>query len=208
MQNQPDWKKITPRVESLLRLKSFLVAFKMLLIILYVIVSPQLLDAEIFIWTDENGIKHFSNTGPQSTGKYTVIPESEYKGEEPIPPEKTEPITKEPEKIPKPSPKESQSPPESQADVKTDNELKSEDKSVKPKGPCITRYLKRKAPNGSVITLNDNWVWQIEESQRPQVVEEWGLGNRLKVCFEDGIIINMTRDEITSFKARRLKRIR
>jgi len=106
-------------MESLLRLKSFPMAFKMLLIILYVIVSTQLLYAEIFTWTDENGIKHFSNTGPQSAEKFTVIPESEYKGE------KTEPITKEPGKAPKTNPKESQSQPESQADVKTDNEITS-----------------------------------------------------------------------------------
>jgi len=177
-------------------------AIKILFISLYVIVSAQLLYAEIFTWTDENGIKHFSNTGPQSTEKYTVIPESEYKGE------KTESITKEPGKAPKTNPKESQSQPESRADVKTDNEITSEDDSVKLKGPCITRYLKRKAPNGSVITLNDDWLWQIEESLRLQVVEEWELGNRMQVCLEDGIIINMTRDQTASFKARRLKRIR
>ncbi len=189
-------------MELLLRLKSFPVAFIMLVIILYVIVSTPLLYAEIFIWTDENGVKHFSNTGPQSTEKFTVIPESEYKGE------KTAPITKEPEKAPQTNPKEAQSQPESQAAVKTDNEKTSEDNSDKPKGPCITRYLKRKAPNGSVITLNDDWVWQIEESFRSQVVEEWELGNQLKVCLEDGIIINMTRDQTASFKARRLRRIR
>ncbi|MEE8541375.1 MAG: DUF4124 domain-containing protein [Desulfobacterales bacterium] len=185
-----------------------MIAIKILVIILYVIVFAPLLNAEIFIWTDENGVKHFSNTGPQDTEKYTVIPESEYKGEKPIPPEKTEPITKEPEKAPQTDQNESQSQPESQADVKTDNEKTSEDNSDKPKGPCISRYLKKKAPNGSVITLNDDWVWQIEESFRSQVVEEWEVGNQMKVCLEDGIIINMTRDETTSFKARRLRRIR
>ena len=179
-----------------------MIAIKILVIGFYVFASAPPLSAEIYTWTDENGIKHFSNTGPQRTEKYTVTPESEYKGE------KTEPITKEPEKIPETSPKESQSQPQSQADVKTDNEKTSEDKSVKPKGPCITRYLKRKAPDGSAVTLNDNWVWQIEESFRSQVVEEWEVGNQMKVCLEDGIIINMTRNETTSFKARRLKRIR
>jgi len=177
-------------------------AIKILVILLYIIVSTPLLNAEIFIWTDENGVKHFSNTGPQDTEKYTVMPESESNGE------KTEPITPEPGKTPETDPKESQSQPESQADIKTDNKKTSEDNSDKPKGPCITRYLKRKAPNGSLITLNDDWVWQIEESFRSQVIEEWEVGNQMKVCLEDGILINMTRDETTSFKARRLKRIR
>jgi len=180
-----------------------MMAIKILLISLYVFVSAPLLNAEIFTWTDENGIKHFSNTNPQNTKTYTVTPESESKAE------KTEPITQEPQKAPPTSPKkEDQSQSESQADVKTEDESTSEDNSPKPKGPCMTRYLRRKAPDGSDITLNDNWVWQIEGSFRAQVVEEWAPGNQLKVCFEDGLIINLTRDETTSFKARRLRRIR
>ena len=117
-----------------------MIAIRILLISLYVFASAPLLSAEIFIWTDENGVKHFSNTGPQRTEKYTVTHESEYKGE------KTEPITKEPEKALKTNPKESQSQPESQADLKTENKLTSEDNSDKPKGSCISRYLKRKQP--------------------------------------------------------------
>ena len=176
--------------------------FRVPIIIFFcLIVATSLLGAELYNWTDENGVQHFSNQRPENQKNITVIqgvPESTSPA---APAEKVTPVDTDTEK----AETQTQAQPEAPKAAETDNKIRPEDID-RYLGPCYVRYIKRKPPNGMFITTNANWVYQIAEPQRVLVVEQWKVGDQLKICRERGLIFNMTRDTSVAIEAVRVRK--
>ncbi len=172
-----------------------------LIFVLCLLVPVSLWGGELYNWTDENGVQHFSNQRPKNIKNIRVIqgaPESS--GQQ------------------APAPKAASAGAEAgameiqpQSRAATPQAAPSGDQ-VRPLdidrylGPCYERFLKKKSRNGSLITTNANWVYQISEPLRPLVINQWRVGDRLKICREKGFIFNMTRDATIAIEAVRVRK--
>jgi hypothetical protein len=172
-----------------------------LIFILCLLVPASLWGGELYNWTDETGVQHFSNQRPENIKNIRVIQGAPDSGSQEAPVKKAAPVGAEPEEA---TAQPQASAPEQQA-ASTGNQLRPEDID-RYLGPCYVRFLKRKTPNGSLITTNANWVYQIREPLRPLVVKQWQVGDQLKICREKGFIFNMTRDATVAIEAVRVKK--
>lgn len=170
-------------------------------IFLCLIVPTSLLGAELYNWTDENGVQHFSNQRPENQKNITVIQGVPESNSPAAPVEKATPVDTDTKKA------ETQAPakPATQKATGAGNKIRPEDID-RYLGPCYVRYIKRKPPNGMFITTNANWVYQIAEPQRVLVVEQWQVGDQLKICRKRGLIFNMTRDTSVAIEAVRVRK--
>ncbi len=175
-----------------------------LIFALCLLIPASLWGGELYNWTDENGIQHFSNQRPENIKNIRVIQAA---------PESTAPAAPAPEpaaeSTPAPKPETAPVPPKT-AEAAPEaapprNQLTPEDID-RYLGPCYERFLKKKTVNGSLITTNANWVYQIGEALRPLVVKYWQVGDRLKICREKGFIFNITRDPTIAIEAVRVRK--
>lgn len=175
--------------------------FKTLVFILCIFVPTSLVGAELYNWTDEKGVQHFSNQRPENIKNITVIQGVPDSGSQTTPVQKTTPDDADADE----AKTETQSQPKAQKTQEAEAQMRPEDID-RYLGPCYVRYLKRKSPNGAQVITNANWVYQIAESLRAVVVEQWRVGDQLKICREKGFIFNMTRDASAAIVAMRVRK--
>ena len=172
-----------------------------LIFILCLLVPASLWGGELYNWTDENGVQHFSNQRPENIKNIRVIQGAPDSSSQAAPVKKAAPGATEPEEA-KALPRAAA--PQQQA-ASTGNQIRPEDID-RYLGPCYSRFLKRKTRNGSLVTTNANWVYQISPPLRPLVVKQWQVGDQLKICREKGFIFNMTRDATIAIEAVRVRK--
>ena len=181
-----------------------------LIFALCLLVPASLWGGELYNWTDENGIQHFSNQRPENIKHIRVIQAA---------PESAAPAATAPESTEAAPPAEEATAPEDTAPegaqptaaVPENAKPGGPERQLTPQdierylGPCYVRYLKKKSANGFLITTNANWMYQIAESMRPMVIKQWQVGDELKICRKRGLIFNITRDPTIAIEGVRVR---